>query len=302
MKTNKTETNMNQITDTNEKVSAGKAILRALGYGGVYMGGQVAGGMAIGMFAAFKFAFDAARNGSDASQFSEGYMDYAMSLTGTMVVIAAIASLAFLFLYYKINDKSMAEEINFKKPVGAKKIAVLAALGIALNYITIAVLMLLPDSIMSGYAESSSVLDTENGILTMIGTAIAAPIIEEVIFRGLIFDRLKKGMPVVLAGIISAVAFGLAHGQIIWICYAGILGLILAYVYHKTGSIKATIAIHMAYNSNSVILQILPFHVSVTVKFVIAAISVVAIPVGIIVAKKLREKNDVADVKVVSAA
>ena len=112
----------------------------------------------------------------------------------------------------------------------------------------------------------------------------------------------RSGMPVVLAGIISAVAFGLAHGQIIWICYAGILGLILAYVYHKTGSIKATIAIHMAYNSNSVILQILPFHVSVTVKFIIAAISVVAIPVGIIIAKKLREKNDVADVKVVSAA
>ncbi len=300
--TNMTETNMNQVTDTNEKVSPGKAILSALGYGSVYLGGQVAGGMAVGMLAAIKVAYEASKNGVDKSNFSNDYMELAMSLTGPMVLIAAIVTIAALFLYYKISNKSMAEEVNFKKAVGVKKIVALAGLGIALNYITIAVLTLLPESIMSAYEKSSSVLDSSNGILTMIGTAIAAPIIEEIIFRGLIFDRLKKGMPVVLAGIISAVVFGLAHGQIIWICYAGVLGLILAYVYHKTGSIKATIAIHMAYNSNSVILSVLPVSMNLTVKLVIAAISVVAIIVGIVVAKKLSVNNDTAEVEVVTTA
>lgn len=296
---NMNEKNMNQVT--NEKVSPGKAILRALGYGGVYLGGQVAGGMAVGAFSAFKVGYDIVKNGGDSSQFSNDYLDYANSLTGPMVVIAAIVTIAFLFLYYKINDKKMSEEVNFKKSVGVKKIALFAGLGIALNYITIAVLTLLPESVMSGYAESSSVLDNQS-ILTMIGTAIAAPIIEEIIFRGLIFDRLKKGMPVVLAAIISATVFGLAHGQIVWICYAGILGLIFAYVYHKTGSIKATIALHMAYNSNSVILSALPIDMSLTFKLVIASISVVAIFVGLVVAKKISAKKDIAEIEVVTTA
>ena len=71
--------------------------------------------------------------------------------------------------------------------------------------------------------------------------------------RGLLFDRLKKAMPVGLAMVLSLAAFGLMHGQIIWVCYAAVVGLFLAYIYHKTGSILPTIAAHMFLNGTCII-------------------------------------------------
>lgn len=90
---------------------------------------------------------------------------------------------------------------------------------------------------------------TESTSLWMIAfwMVICAPFMEEYVFRKLIVDRtIRYGQGV--AVLLSGLMFGLFHGNLNQFVYAFVLGLLLAYLYAKTGNLKITIAIHMMIN------------------------------------------------------
>lgn len=78
-------------------------------------------------------------------------------------------------------------------------------------------------------------------------TVIIAPIMEELMFRKLLIDRIVpcgQGIAVVISG----VSFGLFHGNFYQFFYACTLGMIFAYLYSYTGRIRYNIALHMMIN------------------------------------------------------
>lgn len=79
-----------------------------------------------------------------------------------------------------------------------------------------------------------------------------APVSEEIFFRGFIFSGLRRGMPVVIAAVISAAIWGLFHytGPDSWaVCLQlAIFGVFLAWLYQRTGSIWPPIGVH-AFNN-----------------------------------------------------
>ena len=84
-------------------------------------------------------------------------------------------------------------------------------------------------------------------ILNLIFVAIIPPIIEELVFRKLICDRLLplgEGYAVVL----SALIFGAIHGNFFQFFYAFLLGLLFSAIYVKTGRIRYTIIYHAIIN------------------------------------------------------
>lgn len=87
-----------------------------------------------------------------------------------------------------------------------------------------------------------------NHILAFISVVILAPIVEEIIFRGVIFNEASKYKSGAFPIIISALLFGLAHMQPIQIVYAFIIGLIFAFVYSKTHSLPIVMFLHMLNN------------------------------------------------------
>lgn len=94
-------------------------------------------------------------------------------------------------------------------------------------------------------------------LLLIVLTAIAAPIVEETVMRGLILGRVFNNS--YLGVILSSLLFGLLHiptniGS--WIIYGG-MGLVLAVVYHKTQKLEYTIAIHFINNTLGVLLMLL---------------------------------------------
>ncbi len=280
---------------------AGKQILRAAGYAGVYIGGQLAGGMISSIVASAKTVMQFGKDVKPTSEeFKAAYMENVQGMTGIMVAIAAVITLAFLAIFFLIRKEKISEAINFKK-VGIKAIGISAGVGVALNVATIAVLRTLPDSIIAGYAESSGGLMNQTLGLALISTVIAAPIVEEIIFRGLIYDRLKKGVPTVVAVIVSSLAFGLAHGQPLWICYTTVMGLVLAVIYNRTNSIRATIAAHLAYNFTSVVLGEVIIGLPIAVHFAIAAVLVAASIVVYVKTKGIGEESNT-EVKVSTVA
>lgn len=77
--------------------------------------------------------------------------------------------------------------------------------------------------------------------------AILAPIMEEIIFRGMIISRLRQfGDGVCI--FVSAFSFGLFHGNLSQFFYAFALGCIFAYTVLKCGTIKYSILLHMIIN------------------------------------------------------
>jgi membrane protease YdiL (CAAX protease family) len=81
----------------------------------------------------------------------------------------------------------------------------------------------------------------------------AAPISEEIFFRGFIFGGFRKRLSFPIAGLLSALIFGIFHytgaGSIGVVPQLAFLGFALSWVYERTGSIYPTIALHMLNNA-----------------------------------------------------
>ncbi len=83
--------------------------------------------------------------------------------------------------------------------------------------------------------------------LLILVVVIIGPVVEELMFRRVMIDRLSSyGAPVAIW--VSAVAFGLFHGNLYQFFYAALIGLVLGFIYTKTGRISYTIGIHMIIN------------------------------------------------------
>lgn len=83
--------------------------------------------------------------------------------------------------------------------------------------------------------------------LTLSIAVIIGPIIEELMFRKLMIDRLSRyGNKVAI--IVSSVSFGLFHGNFYQFFYASLIGLVLGFIYAKTRNVLYTIAMHILVN------------------------------------------------------
>lgn len=88
-------------------------------------------------------------------------------------------------------------------------------------------------------------------MLALVGVLV--PFIEEVIFRGVLLGWLLKRMRFVYAAPISAVIFSVAHGLPHLIPALAIMGLILATVAWRSGSLWPSVVVHGVFNSTMTI-------------------------------------------------
>ncbi len=87
---------------------------------------------------------------------------------------------------------------------------------------------------------------------------IAAPIIEEFLFRGCLLTYLKRYMPIKGAIVLSALCFSLFHfapsqglGNISLVASLFVLALFLGFIYERQASLFASIGLHMTFNAVS---------------------------------------------------
>jgi membrane protease YdiL (CAAX protease family) len=99
-------------------------------------------------------------------------------------------------------------------------------------------------------------------VLGLMGFAavVAAPLCEEIVFRGYLYPVAKKFSGPWVAGICSAMVFAAAHGSLAALLPLFIFGCVLVFIYEKTGSIWAPVAVHFCFNSATVITQMIARH------------------------------------------
>lgn len=103
----------------------------------------------------------------------------------------------------------------------------------------------------------------KNVFVELLTTGILGPILEELIFRGVVYEKLKTFNKKSTSMFITGVLFGLFHGNIIQFIYAFLLNFVLVKSYEKENSILAPILIHIC--ANSVITLLLNFIIQLNI-------------------------------------
>lgn len=77
---------------------------------------------------------------------------------------------------------------------------------------------------------------------------LISPITEEIIFRGLVFNRMRRYYPTIAAIVVSGLLFGAYHGNLVQGIYGGCMGILLAYTYERMQSFLIPCLFHAAAN------------------------------------------------------
>ena len=88
------------------------------------------------------------------------------------------------------------------------------------------------------------------GIVPVLFSCVAAPVLEEMLFRGVILRAFLQRYPRGIAIAHSAGVFGLAHMNLYQFVVGLTLGLVTGWLYERTRSLWPCIALHAAYNSS----------------------------------------------------
>ncbi|HII4523826.1 TPA: CPBP family intramembrane glutamic endopeptidase [Clostridium perfringens] len=172
------------------------------------------------------------------------------------LVINCIFQILGIYFFTKIYRKKKFNVPKINNPMSLKTLGKYALISLGVSGISTLWIFLMQflatysptiKSSLESFIQHDKIFNA-NPILAFISVAILAPIVEEIIFRGIIFNEASKYKGGAFPIIISALLFGLAHMQPIQIIYAFIVGLIFGFVYSKTHSLPIVMFLHMLNN------------------------------------------------------
>ncbi|MDD7796373.1 CPBP family intramembrane glutamic endopeptidase [Clostridium sp. 'White wine YQ'] len=253
------------------------SILKSIGYAGIYLIAQVAIAFIYGIVyvAVNVNKFGSGNYNNIADNFQKEFLGQAYIIA----LIAAIVTFGIYVLMFRNKEENLFMRCRFKA-FNLKAGLSLIPLTIALSAFSVSLVGILVQFFPS-YQEVSDTLQAANGsIISALAITMLAPIFEEILFRGIVFNELKKSMPVIPAIIAQGVLFGIYHLNLLQCIYAAILGCVLGLIYQMTRSLWSNIIVHMIYNLLGVF--VMPYVLDKTSWFVIGYIILGAILTGII--------------------
>lgn len=175
--------------------------------------------------------------------------------------ITTISAFFILGIIYCFISFTPLQSVIYVKRIKLSKLLPLIAIGLSVamlsNYISDIIAY---NFSLTGISFSSNANDenwsTYRFLLEIVDTAIVPAVFEEFAFRGVVLNKLRK-FGDSYAVIMSAVLFGLMHGNLSQIPFAFILGLVIGFIAVKTNSIIPGILIHFFNNLFSVIMNYL---------------------------------------------
>ena len=170
------------------------------------------------------------------------------------LIASAVVQLLLMWLYLRKNDRIKLlglhdfGRIPLHKATGLAILLVVAAMVFNFLYAQYVIPGIgMQDEMKKILAEIART--PINLVAMFVAIAIAAPVVEELLFRGFLQNALTKYVPVWGAIILSSFLFSLVHGQPYAIPGLMSLSLAFGYLYHRTGSLRTNIVLHMTNNA-----------------------------------------------------
>ena len=182
--------------------------------------------------------------------------------TSFLDLLAVVLVMYFTVIQYKEDIKALGISVNnffrnvFYGIVGYIALVPVLILILAITVIVINITKYVPQRqpvVELFLKETNPTFLTYSSLFA----AVVGPIIEELFFRGFMYGALKKYIGIPWSMVLTAAIFAALHTQIVGFLPILALGLLLAYLYEKTGTLVASITVHTIHNLGMVFLVLL---------------------------------------------
>lgn len=175
-------------------------------------------------------------------------------------VICVVTCILLFFVYYFTSRKKTGLVLaDAKMPKWLiVPFAIIITLGMGLvsslwldfAYTQLANVPFVAQSVES-FDSAWSTIGEDPYIWVCLSVVIFGPIAEELLFRGIIHNSIKKVCNPYVAIVLSGLMFGIWHGEFVQTVYTTFFGIALAVVYEYSGSLWVPIGMHILNNFTS---------------------------------------------------
>lgn len=168
--------------------------------------------------------------------------------------------LGLIIILYLMRPAIRQENTRNKENITTSGIILWSILGVFLAFFAQSIAVMIETELLGikpGSENTQMIMDiTRSSPLFMIIPMLIAPVLEEIVFRKIIFGTLYQKTNFFIAAVLSAFIFGIIHGEPVHLLIYASMGLVFAYVYVKTKRIIVPIIVHMSLNTITVIAQL----------------------------------------------
>ncbi|MGN0356157.1 MAG: lysostaphin resistance A-like protein [Muricoprocola sp.] len=168
-----------------------------------------------------------------------------------LTTLAAIVALPIFLFWYREDSKF---ETKRERKFRARDVFTIILLALCANLILTIVMNQL-QVFFSLPNDSQERLFASNLATQVIGIGIIVPIMEEVLFRGLVYRRLKAYNDSWGSLLLAAVMFAVYHGNLVQMIFAFPMAVILIWCYRRWETLLAPVVFHITVNLSSVIIM-----------------------------------------------
>ncbi len=199
--------------------------------------------------------------------FGQGYADYMTAHAETVTGIASGAAMLLAvapllpMLKRELTDRKAPQEKTGNSSKSKATVTIITTMLLAVTSSVGLNILLSITGLVSASDAFQDVSRRQFGVAFGIGIVlygIVSPLAEEIVFRGLLYHRMRKYFPVWLAIAVSGFFFGLYHGNLVQGIYGSCMGILMAYMYERTGRFYIPLLFHAAANISVYAISFVP--------------------------------------------
>jgi len=187
--------------------------------------------------------------------------DYFQRNTGIILSISALISLLIFIKIFSARKLDLFSAIHLNRKPSGTDIRYGVFAGASAHFIIFLIALafqgfgLFTEAFSQHDAHIESTFGSGGIIATILGIGIVVPLVEEIMFRGMITYELGRVASWKAAMIIQGIVFGLYHFVPVQIAYTIPMGVYFGFIVYKTGTIWPAAAGHIAMNTVSILLS-----------------------------------------------
>lgn len=194
-----------------------------------------------------------AGQGMTLSQLDDALLLVIQEHQSIVLLVSDVLTLAVIWLMARRYGRTVADFTGLRHKASPAVLALALVAGVAISFwMTIAVNLLpWPEAWSQAYHDSYSALTTTRPVLDFLALVVLGPLVEELLFRGIIYESFCALVPAGAAVVFQGLLFGGIHGTAVWMIYAAFGGCVMGYLRKHTGSVRPCVLMHMAFNGSS---------------------------------------------------
>ncbi len=173
----------------------------------------------------------------------------------SLTTLAAAICLPFFVKMMQKDAEKTERMFIVKGGLSARRILLIVALALSCN-VGLTWVMTGARELFHLANDTQDALLGSNLVIQLIGLGIVIPVQEEVLFRGLVYQRLKDYNKGWVSILLASAFFAVYHGNALQILFAFPMSVLITWIYEKEKVLLAPILFHMTVNLSSVLITL----------------------------------------------